>query len=405
MIYFDNAATSRPKSNVSNQICAYISTKDRWGNPSSAYDFVEGDITIKKILYDKRTVIANAIGCKPEEIIFTSGGSESDNMAIKGVVFASDRPKKHIITSKIEHKAVLKSCEFLEKYGLAEVTYLNVNSLGIIDLDELKNAIREDTVLVSIMTINNEVGSVQPIKEISEILKPYNIPFHTDAVQAAGRMRLHVDELGVDLMSISGHKIGTPKGIGILYKRKGVRMEPLIHGGSQEFGLRAGTENIPYICGMSAAMENINNEENFQRIKELSHRFIHNMDTLCGLGKDVRIIGRPTNETGIIAVAFKGIKADVLKQIMLENGIYVSVGSACNAGQTELSHVMKAIDTDEDWAENFIRVSLSADNSESEIFRFYQVAFFVLQYHGDARKVKKGMQNTDRLEEQKRKGM
>lgn len=399
MIYFDNAATGKPKNSVSSQICAYISTKDRWGNPSSTYDFVDGDITIKKILSDKRKIVADAIGCKPEEIIFTSGGSESDNMAIKGVVFASDRPKKHIITSKIEHKAVLKSCEFLEKYGLAEVTYLNVNSLGIIDLDELKNAIREDTVLVSIMTINNEVGSVQPIKEISEILKPYNIPFHTDAVQAAGRMRLYVDELGVDLMSISGHKIGTPKGIGILYKREGIQIEPLIHGGSQEFGLRAGTENIPYICGISAAMENINNEENFQRIKELSYKFIHDMDTLCGLGKGVRVIGRPTNETGIIAVAFKGIKADVLREIMAENGIYVSVGSACNAGQTELSHVMKAIDTDEDWAENFIRVSLSADNSESEIQRFWEIAFFVLQCHGDAKNVKKSIQKNDRLKE------
>lgn len=253
--------------------------------------------------------------------------------------------------------------------------------------------------LVSIMTINNEVGSVQPIKEISEILKPYNIPFHTDAVQAAGRMRLHVDEMGVDLMSISGHKIGTPKGIGILYKREGIQIEPLIHGGSQEFGLRAGTENIPYICGISAAMENINNEENFQRIKELSYKFIHDMDTLCGLGKGVRVIGRPTNETGIIAVAFKGIKADVLREIMAENGIYVSVGSACNAGQTELSHVMKAIDTDEDWAENFIRVSLSADNSESEIQRFWEIAFFVLQCHGDAKNVKESIQKNDRLKE------
>lgn len=392
MIYFDNAATAKPRNSVSNQICAYISTKDRWGNPSSTYDFVDGDITIKKILADKRKIVADAIGCKPEEIIFTSGGSESDNMAIKGIVFASDNKTKHIITSKIEHKAVLKTCEFLKKHGFADVTYLDVNSLGVIDLEELKNAIREDTVLVSIMAINNEVGSVQPIKEISEILKPYHIPFHTDAVQAAGRMHLYVNDLGVDLMSISGHKIGAPKGIGILYKRDGIHIEPLIHGGGQEFGLRAGTENIPYICGISAAMENINDSTAFNRIKELSNYFIHKVDLIYGLGNGVRIIGRPINETGIIAVAFKGIKADLMKELLEENGIYVSVGSACDAGKTELSHVMKAINTDPEWAENFIRVSLSADNSENEIDQFIEVINFITQYQGDKKQIRKNLE-------------
>ncbi len=273
-VYLDYAATTPIRKEVYEEMKLFL--KEKFGNPSSIHNFGR---EVKKAIEEAREKIAKAIGAESDEIIFTSGGTESNNMAIKGVAFALSHKGRHIITSQIEHHAVLEPCHFLEKIGF-EITYLPVDKEGYVDPDDLKKAIRKDTVLISIMHANNEIGTIEPIREISNIAKEHDIYFHTDAVQTVGHIPVNVNDLGVDLLSLSAHKFYGPKGIGALYIRKGTRIEPIIHGGSQENNKRAGTENVAGIIGMGKALElAISEMEREQkRLTELRDYFINQVE-------------------------------------------------------------------------------------------------------------------------------
>lgn len=350
MIYLDGAAT-KELNTVSKM--AVEEGLECWGNPSSTYDFSD---KAKSLINVARRRVADSIGAKVNEIVFTSGGSESDNMAIKGVVFASKKEKKHIITTKIEHKAVIETCRFLEKHGLAEVTYLDVYRDGTVSTEELEMAIKPETILISIMAVNNEIGSVQPLRKISEIARFHGILFHTDAVQAYGKINIDVNELGIDLMSASGHKIGTPKGVGFLYVREGTPIEPLIHGGKQEFGLRAGTENVPYINALGYSAMIIDPKKHHA---ETVQNKIRLTDALKEeFGNEIYFAVSPRNTLGVLNVGFKGIDAITMQAYLNLNNIYVSIGSACNSGAKQPSHVLEAVGVPEDMVHNYIRISM-----------------------------------------------
>ena len=364
MIYLDGAATKEP-SKVSKM--AIEEGMKYWGNPSSNYEFAD---KAKSLVRVARQRVAQSIGAREDEIIFTSGGSESDNMAIKGVVFASENKKKHIITSKIEHKAVLNTCAFLEKHGLAEISYIDVDENGVVDLKQLEYKINENTILISIMAVNNELGVVQPLRKIAEIAKKNNVLFHTDAVQAYGKFNLDVHDIGIDLMSASGHKIGTPKGIGFLYARMGVPVEPLIHGGGQELGWRAGTENVPYINALGYEAMNIDTNlhqaytmvNTTKLVKKMKEQF----------GDDIRFATKPRN--GCIVVGFEGVDAVALQALLSLNNIQVSIGSACNSGTKRPSHVLQAIGVQDDMIYNYIRMTMpSTELSDDEVTKIVEV--------------------------------
>lgn len=350
MIYLDGAATKEP-SQISKM--AISEGLECWGNPSSNYDLSD---KAKSLIHVARRRVADSIGAKENEIIFTSGGSESDNMAIKGVVFANKQTSKHIITSKIEHKAVLETCRFLEENGFADVTYVDIYRDGVVDTDELERAIRPDTILISIMAVNNELGSVQPLRKIGSIAKQHGILFHTDAVQAYGKIDVNVDQFGCDLMSASGHKIGTPKGIGFLYVREGTPIVPLIHGGKQENGLRAGTENVPYINALGYEAMTINTKNHHA---EMVHSKIKLTDALKEeFGNEIHFAVSPRNTLGIINIAFENVDASTLQAYLSLNDIAVSIGSACNSGTKSPSHVLQALDIPENMINNYIRLSM-----------------------------------------------
>ena len=360
MIYLDNTATKEP-SKLSKM--AIEEGLKYWGNPSSNYEWSDKP---KELVRVARRRVAESIGAREEEIIFTSGGTEADNMAIKGVVFASDKKRKHIITSKIEHKAVLETCGFLEKHGLAEVSYINVDANGVVDLEQLERCITEDTILISIMTVNNEIGVVQPIRQISEIAKKHHILFHTDAVQAYGKIRFDVNELGVDLLSASGHKIGTPKGIGFLYARMGAEVEPLIHGGGQEFNWRAGTENVPYINALGYEASYMKQKPNHAYVMLNASKMMKKLKET--FGDDIVFAVKPSRITGIFNIGFHNIDAVALQAFLSMNDIQVSIGSACNSGTKEPSYVLRAVGIQDDMIDNFIRLSMPDEElSEEEI--------------------------------------
>ena len=250
LIYLDNAATTKTAPEVVDAMIPYFT--EHYGNPSSVYSFASGN---KEVVSRQREIIAQALGAQANEIYFTAGGSESDNWALKATAEAYEKKGKHIITTKIEHHAILHTCEYLEKQRGFEITYLDVDENGVVKLDELKKAIRPDTILISVMFANNEIGTIQPIREIGEIAQEHKILFHTDAVQAFGQIPIDVDACHIDMLSASGHKLNGPKGIGFLYIRKGVKIRSFVHGGAQERKRRAGTENVPGIVGMGAAVE------------------------------------------------------------------------------------------------------------------------------------------------------
>lgn len=361
LIYMDNAATTRVHPEVLQCMLPYFC--EEYSNPSSAYKFA-GEAAGK--VEEAKKVIAGAIGAKEKEIYFTSGGSESDNWAIKGVADALKSKGNHIITTTIEHHAVLHTCEFLEKRGW-EVTYVPVDENGVVNLEELKKAIRPDTILISVMFANNEIGTTQPIGEIGKIAHEHGIYFHTDAVQAFGHVPIDVDRMNIDMLSASGHKVNGPKGIGFLYIRTGVKISNLIHGGAQEHGRRAGTTNTPGILGFAKATELAieNMEETAAYEKELRDRLIRKVLEEIPY---TRLNGHPQDRLPNNAnFCFRFVEGESLLLLLDAKGICGSSGSACTSGSLDPSHVLLAIGLPHEIAHGSLRLTLSRENTVEDV--------------------------------------
>lgn len=361
MIYLDNAATTKTAPEVVEAMLPYFT--ENYGNPSTIYSLGS---TSKKAVNEARRTIADAIGAKQEEIYFTAGGSESDNWALKATAEAYESKGKHIITTKIEHHAILHTCEYLEKRGF-EITYLNVDRDGLIDLEELKAAIRPDTILISVMFANNEIGTIEPIEEIGAIAKERNVLFHTDAVQAFGQVPIDVDKLHIDMLSASGHKLNGPKGIGFLYIRSGLKLRSFIHGGSQERSRRAGTENVPGIVGLGKAVERalrIMDEKTKHEI-ELRDYLIERVE------KEIPycwVNGHRTKRLpGNVNFSFLYIEGESMLIMLDMKGICASSGSACTSGSLDPSHVLLAIGLKHEEAHGSLRITLSEENTKEQM--------------------------------------
>ena len=361
LIYLDNAATTAVKPEVFEKMTPYFI--ENYSNPSSIYTFGQAN---KKVIEDAREEIAKVIGAKSNEIYFTGGGSESDNWALKATADAMKEKGNHIITSKIEHHAILHSVEFLEKHGF-EVTYLDVDENGVVDLEQLKKAIRPTTILISIMFANNEIGTIEPIKEIGEIAKANNILFHTDAVQAFAHVPINVDELHIDMLSASGHKFNGPKGIGFFYLRNTVKLGAFIHGGSQERARRGGTHNVPGIVGMAEAAKLANASMEERTKKEIALRD-HLIERVLKEIPYSRLNGHKTDRLPNNAnFCFRFIEGESLLILLDQNGICASSGSACTSGSLDPSHVLLAIGLPHEIAHGSLRLTLSEDNTLEEI--------------------------------------
>lgn len=361
MIYLDNAATTKTAPEVVDAMLPYFG--QYYGNASTIYALGSES---KKGITNAREIIAGSIGAKTEEIYFTAGGSESDNWALKATAEAYASKGKHIITTKIEHHAILHTCEYLEKNGY-EVTYLDVDRDGLVDLETLKAAIRPDTILISIMFANNEIGTMEPIAEIGAIAKEKGVLFHTDAVQAFGQVPINVDEMNIDMLSASGHKLNGPKGIGFLYIRKGVKIRSFVHGGAQERNRRAGTENVPGIVGLGAATERALRimEEKAKKEAELRDYAIARIEKeipYCWLnGHRTRRL--PNN----VNVSFEYIEGESMLIMLDMKGICASSGSACTSGSLDPSHVLLAIGLKHEEAHGSLRLTLSEETTKEEI--------------------------------------
>ncbi len=361
LIYLDNAATTKTAPEVVEAMLPFFT--ERFGNPSGIYGFGAAN---KDVISRQRETIARALNAKPFEIYFTAGGSESDNWALKAAAEAYAPKGRHVITSKIEHHAILHTCEYLEKQGF-EVTYLDVDENGIVRLDELEAAIRSDTVLISIMYANNEIGTIQPIREIGEIANAHGVLFHTDAVQAFGHLPINVDECHIDMLSASGHKLNGPKGIGFLYIRKGVKVRSFVHGGAQERKRRAGTENVPGIVGLGAAVERAVRTmgERAAREEKLRNYLIGRIEKeipYCRLN-GVRLKRLPNN----INFSLRFIVRESLLIMLDGKGICASSGSACTSGSLDPSHVLLAIGLPHETAHGSLRMTLSEEVTEEEL--------------------------------------
>lgn len=361
MIYLDNAATTKTAPEVVDAMLPYFS--EYYGNASTIYSL---GAESKKAMDHARQTIADSLGAKPEEIYFTAGGSESDNWALKATAEAYASKGKHIITTKIEHHAILHTCEYLEKRGF-EITYLNVDRDGLISLDELKAAIRPDTILISVMFANNEIGTIEPIAEIGEIAKEHGVLFHTDAVQAYAQVPINVDEMHIDMLSASGHKLNGPKGIGFLYIRKGVKIRSFVHGGAQERSRRAGTENIPGIVGLGAAVERAMSIMDTKTRKEIELRDyligrLENEIPHCWLNGH-RTKRLPNN----INFSFLFIEGESMLIMLDMKGICASSGSACTSGSLDPSHVLLAIGLKHEEAHGSLRLTLSEESTKEEM--------------------------------------
>ena len=361
LIYLDNAATTKTAQEAVDAMLPYFT--EYYGNASSIYSL---GAESKKAMTEAREEIAGSIGASAQEIYFTAGGSESDNWALVATAEAYESKGKHIITSKIEHHAILHTCEYLEKRGFS-ITYIDVDENGVLKLDELKKAIRPDTILISVMFANNEIGTIQPIKEIGEIAREHGILFHTDAVQAYGHVQTRVDELPIDMMSASGHKINGPKGIGFLYIRKGVKIRSFVHGGAQERGRRAGTENIPGIVGLAAAVK-----KNFANMEERTRKETELRDYLIErIEKEIpycRLNGHRTDRLpNNVNFSFQFIEGESLLIMLDMKGICASSGSACTSGSLDPSHVLLAIGLPHEIAHGSLRMTLSEENTKEEI--------------------------------------
>lgn len=361
MIYLDNAATTRVLDEVYEEMKPYFC--ENYGNPSAIYSFASKNMTA----IDKaREKVAKVIGAQPNEIYFTAGGSESDNWALKATAEKYAEKGKHIITTTIEHHAILHTCQYLEKQGF-EVTYVGVDENGVVKLDELKKAIRPDTILISVMTANNEIGTIEPIKEIGELAHEHGILFHTDAVQAYGHIPLNVDEMHIDMLSASGHKFHGPKGIGFLYIRKTVKIGSFIHGGAQERSRRAGTLNTPGIVGIGAAAAYAQKtlEENAKKEAELRDYLI---DRVLAEIPYTRLNGHRTNRLpGNANFCFRFIEGESLLILLDQKGICGSSGSACTSGSLDPSHVLLAIGLPHEIAHGSLRLTLSEETTKEQI--------------------------------------
>lgn len=361
IIYFDHAATTAVKKSVLREMLPYFEME--YGNASSIYSIGRQS---KRAIEKARHQVSNAIGAKPKEIYFTSCGSESNNLALKGVAYANRQKGRHIITSKIEHPAILESLKTLERQGF-DVTYLDVDKEGNISLEELEKSIRQDTILVSIMFANNEIGTIEPIKEIGNITKKYGIIFHTDSVQAVGNVRINVEEMNIDLLSMSAHKFYGPKGVGALYVRDGIQFERIQDGGHQERNKRAGTENVAGIVGLGKAIElaTLNLENYNERLTRLRNYYILQIEKKF---PESKINGPKTNRLpGNINVSFPNIEGEELLLKLDEVGICASTGSACSSGSNSPSHVLLAIGVPKELAYGSLRITIGEENTKEEI--------------------------------------
>lgn len=361
VIYLDNAATTKTAPEVVEAMLPYFT--ENFGNPSSVYSFASKN---KEAISRQRDIIADALGAKANEIYFTAGGSESDNWALKATAEAYKAKGNHIITTKIEHHAILHTAEYLKKNGF-EVTYLNVDEDGVVKLDELKAAIRPTTILISVMFANNEIGTIQPVKEIGEIAKEHGILFHTDAVQAFGQVPINVDEYHIDMLSASGHKLNGPKGIGFLYIRKGVKIRSFVHGGGQERKRRAGTENVPGIIGLGTAVERAVRTMEDRTAKETELRD-YMIERVLSEIPYTKLNGHKTkrlpNNTNF---SFRFIEGESLLIMLDMKGICGSSGSACTSGSLDPSHVLLAIGLPHEIAHGSLRLTLSEETTREEI--------------------------------------
>ena len=388
MIYVDNAATTMLEPEVLEKMMPYLT--EFYGNASSIYRFGQ---EAKEVVNKSRETIAKCLNADAKEIYFTSGGSEADNWALKGVADALFKKGNHIITSAIEHHAILHTCEFLEKHGY-EVTYLPVDENGLVNPDDLEKAITDKTILVSIMFANNEIGTIQPVKKLAEIAHSHGVYFHTDAVQAVAHVEIDVKDLGVDLLSMSAHKFGGPKGIGALYIKKGVRVTNLLHGGQQELGRRATTENLAGIVGMATALKLAmdNFEENTKRVKALRERYINSVLEKIPY---CRLNGHRTERLpGNTNISFQFIEGEAMLLLLDMYGIAASSGSACTSGSLDPSHVLLAIGLPHGIAHGSLRVTFSHHNTEEEVDQIVDALEKVIQRLRDMsplyEKVRKG---------------
>lgn len=367
MIYVDNAATTMLEPEVLNKMMPYLT--EFYGNASSVY---KAGQQAKESVTNARKTVAECLNADESEIFFTSGGTEADNWAIKGVADALSSKGKHIITSAIEHHAVLHTCKYLEKHGY-EVTYLPVDKNGLVNPKDLENAIKDDTILVTIMFANNEIGTIQPIKELAEIAHKKGVYFHTDAVQAVGHISVDVKDLEVDLLSLSGHKFGGPKGIGALYIKKGTKITNLLHGGQQERGKRATTENVASVVGIAEALKlyTDNLKENAEKMLALRERFITQVEEqipYCILNGH-----RTERLPGNVNFSFEFIEGEAMLLLLDLNGIAASSGSACTSGSLDPSHVLLAIGLPHGTAHGSLRVSFSHHNTIEEVDKIVEV--------------------------------
>ena len=359
--YFDNSATTKVRKEVLDKMFPYFMLE--YGNPSSLYKLGR---TARVAVEEARRNVANLINCDKNEIYFTSGGTESDNTALKGIMNLDKNNGKHLITTKIEHPAILNTCRTLEENGL-KVTYLNVDKEGVINIEELNNSITEETVLISIMFANNEIGSIQPIEEIGKIAKKRGIIFHTDAVQACGNIDIDVKKLNIDMLSLSGHKIGAPKGIGALYVNKNIEFKNLIDGGHQEKDKRAGTENVPGMVGLGEACRLAKNdmENHINKLKTLRDYYFEKIKENI---LDVKINGSIEHRLpGNANTSFKGINGGELLMKLDEKGICASAGSACSSGSSMPSHVLTAIGLTSEYLEGTLRVTFGDENTKEDV--------------------------------------
>ena len=366
-IYLDHAATTPTRPEVVKAMLPYFS--EAFGNPSSIHSYGR---EAKGAVEEARTKVAELIGARSEEIIFTSGGTEADNFALKGVAFANEHKGNHIITTSIEHHAVLEVCKFLEKRGF-KITYLPVDKYGLVDPGDVKKAITDKTILISVMHANNEVGTIEPVEEIGEIAGEAGVYFHTDAVQTAGHIPVNVDKLKVDLLSISGHKFYGPKGVGALYVRKGTRLVSLMHGGGQEKRRRAGTENVPAIVGLGKAVELAG-----QEMGKGAERVAHLRDKLIkGLGEKIdhiRLNGHPTRRLpNNVNVSVDFVEGESMLLHLDLEGICASTGSACSSASLEPSHVLLALGVPAEQAHGSLRFTLGRENTEADVERVLEV--------------------------------
>ncbi|MCK4385788.1 MAG: cysteine desulfurase NifS [candidate division Zixibacteria bacterium] len=360
-VYLDHNATTPVHPEVLEAMLPYF--KDKFGNPSSIHGFGR---EVKVALEESREKVAKLINAGPSEIYFTSGGTESDNLAVKGTAFANRKKGKHIITSEIEHHAILESCKSLEKEGF-EVTYLPVDGQGLIDPDDLGKAMRKDTILVSLMYANNEVGIIEPLEELSKITKENGVYFHTDAVQAMGKVPVDVQKLNVDMLSVSGHKIYGPKGVGAIYIRKGTRITSLSHGGSHERSRRAGTENVPGIVGLAKAVEIAYRdiEEQSKHLKKMSEAFYKKLTQAI---PDVFLNGDLEKRIpNTLNLSFKAVEGESIILSLDLKGVAVSTGSACASGSLEPSHVLSAMGISPELAQSAIRFSFGRENTTDDV--------------------------------------